>query len=218
MSRCYAVRIARSYALVERAVHAIALRCDKVLAYEHVGSATEKVHVHLMLVGVRCDEDTLKNDCKRNGLATLKGNGDWSFKTKDKKYGDVEDSPKYITYMTKGVHDPKYNKGYTDDELKEAKESWVPPSKQKSKASKYYYEFELVMPKDLPQPQVIMSGGVSKVIGEYDAFNLVRSRAFAFCMEKFDLQTQACKQTIQMLYRTYCYKHNVRVPERFDTI
>lgn len=217
MATNYAVRITRSYEVAERAVVALATRCDKMLAYEHIGTATEKVHIHLILVGVRCDEDTLKNVCKRNGLATLKGNGDWSFKTKDKKYGDVEDSPRYITYMTKGKYDPKYNKGYTPEELEEAKQLWVPPAKQKSKAYIWLKEFELMVPKDLPQPQVVQTETSVKILNEFSAFETIRAKAYAFAFEKHGLINSAHKATTQMLYKTYCFERNIRIPERFES-
>jgi len=213
MATNYAVRITRAWSAIERAIHAIALRCDKVLAYEHVGSATEKVHVHLILIGVRCDVDTLKNDMKRNGLATLKGNGEWSFKTKDKKYGDVEDSPKYITYMTKGQHDPKYNKGYTQEELDQAKSNWVERS-NKSKAEIEYWAFDALVPKDLPPEYEMVNG--KPIHMPYRAFKEVRRRAMAYAMEKLHVMTPACKNMIQMLYKTYCYKHNIEMDPQFD--
>jgi len=194
-------------------VVALALRCDKVLAYEHVGNATEKVHVHLMLVGVRCDTDTLKNDCKRNGLATLKGNADWTFKTKDKKYGDVEDSPQYICYMTKGKYDPKYNKGYTQEELDDAKSKWT--NKPKSKQVMEFELFEVLVPKDLPNDVVMVARG-NKMESEYRGFNKVRDMAWAYSMEKCGVAGAACKAMCQMLYKTYCYKHRIVMDPKFD--
>lgn len=211
MATNYAVRITRSWSVVERAVVAIALRCDKVLAYEHVGSATEKVHIHLILVGVRCDVDTLKNDMKRNGLATLKGNGEWSFKTKDKKYGDVTDSPVYITYMTKGKYDPKYNKGYSNEELEQAKASWVEPSRQKSRWSRWFAEFEAVVPKDLPQDPVMIGSGLSQK-ETFPGFTKVRAMAAAFVFEKKGELRKNDRSDVVDMWLTYCYKHHISMP------
>lgn len=209
MATNYAVRITRAWDIVERAVVALALRCDKVLAYEHVGSATEKVHVHLMLVGVRCDTDTLKNDCKRNGLGMLKGNADWTFKTKDKKYGDVQDSPQYICYMTKGKYDPKYNKGYTQEELDIAKATWVVPSKQKSLWSKWFAEFELMVPKDLPQHSVL---GINSA-ESFPGWSKVRSMAIAFIFEKTGELRRKDRNDAVDMWLTYCYKHHIDMPK-----
>lgn len=211
MATNYAVRITYSYAELQRAVVALAIRCDKILAYEHVGTATEKVHVHMILVGVRCDIKTLKDDIKRNGFAAIKGNAQWSFKTRDKKYGDVEDSPKYITYMTKGTLDPKYNKGYTVEQLEEAKKSWVDKPAQKNKDLVEYYAFREVVPKDLPLTMMIGS----KFVGDY-AFSKVRDLARKYAFAKVGVWNARTAAMGSMLYKTYCMFYDIPIPNEYD--
>lgn len=217
----YAVRITLPYSKIERGVQSLALRADKVLAYEHVGSATEKVHVHLMIVGARADLKTLKDDMKRGGCGTLKGNGDWSWKTKDKKYGSVEDSVKYVTYMTKGQYMPLYNKGYTNEFLLEAKSLWVDRPKNASRQEQMYYEFEALVPKDLPKApiysELVEGVVVSYLKGKYSGFEEVRKMSFQFAMEKcHGILSPGAKILIQTLYQTYCFKYQIMIDPKFD--
>lgn len=215
MATNYAVRITRSYAAVERAVVAVALRCDKVLAYEHVGDATEKVHIHLMLIGVRCDkktiQKTMKDACPE--VARFKGNGDWSFKTKDAKYGDVEDSPKYITYMTKGKFDAKYNKGYSQEELDNAKANWKEPSKLKTKFDKYYQEFEMLLHgQDIRKERVVTHVGMN-VVESFPGYNLVRDAALAFVRRREGALNMVRLGMATGLWVTYVYDYGIEVPK-----
>lgn len=214
MATNYAVRITRSYEACSAYVAKLAMRCDKVLVYEHVGSSTEKVHVHMMLVGVRGDKKTLKNDAKGTALATLKGNADWSFKTKDAKYGDVTDSPQYITYMTKGIHEPKYNKGYTTEEVAACKAAYVSHD-GKTKDEKEYKAFEeRLRGEDISKDKYELIN--NKMVETYPGFNMVRKAAIAYAIAKTKVLNIKCKNMAQMLYNTYCWLHEVPKPPQFD--
>lgn len=228
----YAVRIASPYSKIERGVQSVALRADKVLAYEHVGTVTEKVHVHMIIMGARCDVKTLKADMVKGGVV-VKGatatNGDWSWKTsfKDKITGDViqideTNVIKGITYMTKGVFDPKYNKGFSDEVIADAKSKWVEPPKGKaSRQERLYYEFDVMVPKDIPTSCVYTEMVDGNIVnwpkGKYRGFEIVRNMAFKFAMEKCrGILGPGAKSMIQMLYQTYCFKHGIEMDPKFD--
>lgn len=124
----YAVRLRAPYVELQTTVADWALQADKVLCYEHPDKR-ENVHCHLLLVGVYISTDTLKGIMRRHGIA-LKGSGQVSFKTSFKSNGismDITDETisKYITYMSKGKYDAKYNKGYTQEELDACKARWI---------------------------------------------------------------------------------------------
>lgn len=216
MATHYAVRITRSYEQCAAYVAKISLLCEKMLVYEHVGTATEKVHVHMMLIGVRCDKKTIKdNASKGTALATLKGNGDWSWKTEDKKYGKVTDSVEYITYMTKGKFDPKYNKGYSKEELDHAKSLWVDHS-GKSKDELLYAAFELMLVGKINNPHKSSELVGTRIVDTYPGFDIVRRAAISFAIEKVRVMNIKCKNMAQMLYNTYCWRHNIDKPPQFD--
>lgn len=103
MSDGYFVRITRSFSDLSGLVHTWAARADKMVVYEHCGDETEKVHIHMVIINPDVTKKQLKNLVP---TYNLKGNGDWSFKNYD---GDDT----AMVYMTKGVLDPKYMKGYT---------------------------------------------------------------------------------------------------------
>ena len=75
----YAVRITHSYEVAKPIVHLWAMKCEKILAYEHLGERTGKIHIHLLLVNTSVDKQL------RNIAATTKipvsGNEWMSFKS-----------------------------------------------------------------------------------------------------------------------------------------
>lgn len=135
---CYFARITRPYSDLSGVVARWALRCDKLVIYEHTGSETEKVHIHAAIFGAGCDKKTLKNDY---AMLKLKGNEDHSWK-------EWDGIATAITYMTKGNLDPKYVKGYTMDEINELKAKWVQPKEYEKKNNwqKLFEEFEPYAP------------------------------------------------------------------------
>ena len=57
----YAVRITHSYEVAKPIVHLWAMKCEKILAYEHLGERTGKIHIHLLLVNTSVDRKQLRN-------------------------------------------------------------------------------------------------------------------------------------------------------------
>jgi len=118
----YFVRITHAYEIAKPIIHEWALRCDKMLAYEHsqdTGTAKGQTHIHLLLTNTSVDKKQLRNIAAATKIP-VKGNENMSFKAYD---GDT--TP--ITYMTKGKISPSYNKGYSDEELLLYKSRWVEP-------------------------------------------------------------------------------------------
>lgn len=120
----YAVRVTYSWAQAQTIAHLWALRADKVLVYEHskaTFTAKNKTHIHMLLVNTSVDKKQLRNIAKET-VVLVKGNENMSFKTAEEPFG------KYITYMTKGLLQPVYNKGFTPEELEECRLAWVDPN------------------------------------------------------------------------------------------
>lgn len=88
-----------------------------MLVYEHVGSLTEKVHIHLVIEGSEYQKKWLRELGSRWGI-DLKGNGKCSFK-------EFDGNRTAMVYMTKGELDPKFNKGYSEDDIALWKSQWV---------------------------------------------------------------------------------------------
>lgn len=124
----YAVRITHSYDVCKALVNEWSHRCEKLLVYEHVGSVTEKVHIHLILEQSDTGKKWLRELGSRHGI-NLKGNKFCSFKEFD---GDKT----AMVYMTKGIFEPKFNKGYSLDDIALWKSQWV--DKPKSKDAAFY--------------------------------------------------------------------------------
>lgn len=95
-------------------------RCKKVAVYEHVGQATQKTHIHMVLCDSEVCKKQLKNLLRIHNLNTqgkLGGNKDWSFKEWD---GDEN----ACAYMTKGHIDYSFLKEWNDDDHERWKSMW----------------------------------------------------------------------------------------------
>jgi len=137
----YCARLTYSYEDCSGVFHAWALRCNQMVVYEHVGSKTEKVHCHVLLTGTSVDKKQLRNIAEGTRL-DVKGQQRLAFSTNEWD-GDVH----FITYMSKGKHEPKYQKGFTAIELDEARKAWKEPTSTllMDKSDKNYYAFAQAM-------------------------------------------------------------------------
>lgn len=120
-------RITRSYAELIRVFSNWTEVSDQVLVYEHPAgisrrtNKTQKEHCHVLIQGCTIGDEALKKRIKN--IIQLSGNGDWSWSK-----ANYEGKEKYITYMSKGQYQPKYNKGYDPGELEELRGKWVEPT------------------------------------------------------------------------------------------
>lgn len=112
----YAVRITHSYEVCKGLIDTWSLRCEKMLVYEHVGTVTEKVHIHLIIEQSDTHKKWLRELAQRTGV-NLKGNKFCSFK-------EFDGNKTAMVYMTKGIYEPKFNKGYTEEEIALWKSQW----------------------------------------------------------------------------------------------
>lgn len=115
----YAVRITHSYDVASPIIRAWALKANRMAVYEHEGAQTEKVHVHMVIEGTSVDKKQLRNIAEKTGIP-VKGNEYMSFK-------EYNGDKTYMTYMTKGQHEPKYLQNYTAEEAEQWKVAYVPP-------------------------------------------------------------------------------------------
>lgn len=223
----YAIRFTESYETIKTTVSDWSLKSEKVLCYQHTGSKTEKVHCHLLLVGCSITPDQLKNLGKSHGLSG-KGNGYWSFKTsfKDKSTGAKfpitdETIPKYICYMSKGIYDPLFNKGYEPDFLVDCKSKWKAPSVQ--------YGTDVIMYKEFEDYYWDTSSNERQVYWEHCGKDEEAANAFyhkvldtakarknaivAFVMGRRKVWNRAAGWDINMLTNTFNYYHKIYDPE-----
>jgi len=203
----YAVRITHSYEEAKPIISLWAMRTTKMLVYEHIGGTTNKTHIHVSLLGTNVDKKQLRNIAATTKIP-VSGNENMSFKIWDK---DEE----YIKYMTKGKHDPKYNKGYEEFELLEIKKRWV--------------ETRLI---DKPDKTDKLLGGFDTYIydnnvvqpGELMDFWTLRKHVKKFVFvnhpgvrHRMDIKA---KNLYHMIMNTYIYENNVKLEAmtKADTI
>lgn len=120
----YAVRITRPYDDVQQWVSRVALVCEKMVVYEH-NENVSRVHIHAHIWGCAVTRATLCNYLQEALHIDKVNSRDIAFKTQYKPRGstvkqEIDDGN--ISYMSKGKYDPKYNKGYSDEEIAKLKE------------------------------------------------------------------------------------------------
>jgi len=194
----YAVRLTHSYETARVVVGLWAMRCHKMIVYEHLGTKTGKVHIHLGLLGTNVDKKQLRNIASSTGLP-VSGNEWCSFKVWDKK-------DDYITYMSKGQLDAKYIKGYEQVELEACKSRWVEPHAyvKEDTTDNYLSKFDNhVFEQKIPAGEVMDFPTLRKVAKSFVAKHHqgVRSR--------WDIKAINLYMTIM---RTYIYDNDVKVP------
>lgn len=200
----YAVRITHSYEQCKNLVTSWSYQCKKMLVYEHVGSVTEKVHIHLVIEESEVTKKWLRELGTRQGV-DLKGNKNCSFKPYD---GNV----RALVYMTKGVLDPKFNKGYSDQDIAHWKSLWEDKPKSRDQAiyddvfgddeynEEMYTEWKETNPED---PQDL-----------HHKFKWVKSLSYkrALMNNGFIVNIKTINE-YKMLVYTYCARHNIFIPD-----
>lgn len=188
----YAVRITASYDAYKKILSLWSLKVGKLVVYEHIGDKTEKTHIHLLIMDSSVDAERLKQIAKANG-SDVSGNAGWSFKTKHKHHGPLTEATqgRYITYMTKGIHEPKYFSGVTAEYLEERKAAWI--NYQKGD-------------KPLSKDREIYDKFVG-FVGRENITNsdVLRRQAIRYAFDSYGVINRAALTMAGMLFRTHCY-------------
>lgn len=206
----YAVRVTHAYESVKAFIGVWALKCDKLLVYEH-NEVGKKIHIHVQIMGTSVDKKQLRNIAGATLSPSLfKGNENMSFRT-----GDMDDPDKNITYMSKGLLEPSYNKGYDPDFLEQQRLKWVLPTQYKKISSweKLWLEYEPTV--DKPKTDVALWIASTElypptlVTHEY-----VKSHAYKWLLKRHNgIWCPQIHQELACLVRTYCYRYNISIPD-----
>lgn len=208
----FSVRITLPFSDVSGAVRSWAMKADKLLCYEHTN--TDKVHCHLLMMNVSVDAERLKQIAKACGVSG-KGNEFWSFKTKSKNVGPISEATteRYITYMTKGMFDPSYVKGYDEYHLQALKEAWQEGAAAISKEEELYNEFEgVVIDYCREHPQDVRTGTYILHWSKADVLvALARRHAFAKAARIWNVRTASMAKSF---FLTYCMREDITIDEK----
>jgi len=120
------IRITNSYKELTDFCERLKPVCERVVIYEHEASRT---HIHGLLENCKVSTDTLKNWVKKSLNVTVYPKSDWSF--------TVAQDSKFITYMSKGLLQPKVVQGYTENEIEALRNQWVPVAKLVKEKTQY---------------------------------------------------------------------------------
>jgi len=201
MPHDYFVRVTYSYDKIASMVSLWSCRSEKLVVYEHVGEKTEKIHCHILILGCNIHKKQLRN--LGSTCVSLKGNELCSFKECDQHWKTA------CVYMTKGKLDPKYLKGFSQDEAEKWKSEFVEPphSEKVSSREKLYNEFFQV----LPDFDEVPASSRSEV---YWKFNYLKpyARRYAFQRNSY-LWTPKAANDYKMLLMTYCFRYDIPIPK-----
>lgn len=211
----YAVRITLPFSDVSGTARAWALKCDKLVVYQHVGSETEKEHVHMLLMSSSVSAERLK---QLSGLGGS-GNGFWSFKTRSKKSGPLTDKTagQYITYMTKGQYDPKYVKGYDMKVLQALKEAWVERDNVPNPGRVLLMEFREYL-QGVGEPGFFVTR-IDQDGEEYETWDPRAGKLLALYARKWAFHKYDCVWSVQtakmakQVYLTFCMDMDIEIPQ-----
>lgn len=212
-----AVRITLPFSDASGIVREWAMKAEKLLCYEHVGEATKKPHVHMLLINVGCHKERLKQLAKPWVPIGSSGNEFWSFKAKTAALGPIteETSRKYVIYMTKGQFEPSYVKGYDLEWLNACKASWMVKEEEDSRETKLYASFEdYIYSYWLEDHDRDTEFKPGTTVFHVDKASVVQrlARAWSFSINK-QLWTVRTATDAKMVFLTYCIRFGLTIPE-----
>lgn len=200
----YAIRITHSYEQCQQIISRWSLECDKMAVYEHIGTATEKIHIHLVISGSRVQSKQLRNIAKRVSQLPLNGNENCSMKE-----WDLNESA--IVYMTKGNLEPSYYKGYTILELSALREKWVEPTprqQRQSDVARVYeanFTYEATNAEWRDRNDANPDAAISFVL-------FLRRKCLREAMVlNHQMMTPKTITDARTFYLTYCYRNGIRI-------
>jgi len=203
----YFVRITHPYEELVRLVSAWSLKCTSIAVFEHIGSQTEKVHCHMVILGCSLQKKQLRNIGQQ--FAVLKGNEYCSFK-------ECISYEVPLVYMTKGQLSAKYLKGFTIEQIDNARSRWVPPRSYSKKSriqvitEDFFEDYPLEKQLKEVQPDDLIDGQWTT-----HKFNLVRKRAYRIAADEYNGILQPQFWTLfKTLVFSYCYKFNISLPTK----
>lgn len=211
-----AVRITRPFSDLSGTVRQWALKAERLVVYEHNDDGAERIHCHMLLLGVGCDAERLKQIVKETCPGTIgKGNSFWSFKTKVAKVGQVDDTKcsTFITYMTKGKYDAKYVKGWSEEELEVLKGEWVENTPMECRLYTVF-ETDAVYQAYVENPTSFEPGSTVRMYADKVDVVAKVARRWAFSQTKF-VWTAATSRLAKMVFLTYCMRHGITISDKY---
>lgn len=117
-------------------------KCDKLVVYRHPKEEAEREHIHALLVGCNLSEKQVRERCSID-LSLEKSNKNYSVGSTYAKNIKISELtyPTYISYMSKGIHEPLYNKGFDEKLLEEYRIMFKQPTKVET-----VYQIEKITP------------------------------------------------------------------------
>lgn len=118
-------------------------KCQKLIVYRHPKEEAEREHIHALMVGCSITEKTIRERINKE-LQLAKSNKNYSVGSTYGNNVKITELtyPTYISYMSKGLYSPEYNKGFETDYVENLKQSYKPFTKEEP----VKYQIEKITP------------------------------------------------------------------------
>lgn len=202
----YAVRITFPAEKLSSFFSRLAMVSERLCVYEHSENVSN-IHCHICLFGYQGDVKNIKR-WSEEALNLKIDKTKISIKSQYKPHGTVQSIPideGSVSYASKGKYDPKYCKGFTNEEVSVLKAKGFDKKDKPVKLSgdkAFYAEWESSFMSTLQVP--------TDQVSWYD----VRSSAVSYCFRKLGIVNQNFKMKVKLCVQTYMITYNVQVPEK----
>jgi len=181
----FAFRITSAYDVIQESLKEMidSLECSKVAIYQHdADDEVKRTHIHGLLMGCNRGEDTIRNKFFKGKYDASDYELKQKYKVKEglekiKRSYPVDD--KYIIYMSKGVYESVFFKGYIQEELDMYKSLWKNHNEKKQEVEKeksakpknIYEECQEIVNQKLPKRTAHVMSAV--MVWDYDDQEIV---------------------------------------------
>lgn len=202
----YAIRISFIAEKLVNYFSRLSMAAERVVVYEHSENVSTP-HCHIVLFGYVGDQKNLKRWAEE-ALNLKIDKTQISCKTQYKPKGTVKSvsiDTGAISYASKGKYEPKYVKGFSNEEVNELKAKGFDKKDAAVKLNGdlgYYSEFEAAF----------MSQ--SKVPTDEVCFYDLRSFAVSWNFKKLQVVNQNYKNKVKMCVQTFMMSYGTKVPAK----
>lgn len=211
----YAPRLRFSYEKIASWVSRVAMASEKVIVYEH-DENPDNIHCHMLVMGFTKDVTTLKNWFKE-ALCMKPRRVEWTFPQtyKDQDGNEQPVNEEFVTYMSKGVHDPKYNKGFSPEFVAERKTKGYAKTNKKissgrspqcGAAAQYYDNFVRWLHEKSNHKQMPV----------LDSYDTVKKYAWSYMMQTYPMPMPYQMSLYKASLVRYCWDYSLPLPDKVE--
>lgn len=199
------IRLTREWAVLKDFIENVC--CSRIAVYEHTADEeVKRTHIHFYIDDYPNTIEGFKKSLKKHLQTTSYDRSDWSFQ--EKHDGSPVNSG-CITYMTKGVLDPVFQKGFTQEELNTFKEQWV----ERPQRSSHQTKIQIIKRESAAESKKRKNDLVVEMIGKLGEYLQTDTNCLRHTRDEYTV-----KAIIQILNENSLVFGRYTVRDYYDTI